>query len=343
MDGSLTTDLREIFRAVKILSPASFSLAGWVCAPGNSAQQLPPDAQRRASLVEQLSWQLYRQCYCRRFKGVLTKMPFVHEPDDDFVARLSDANASREHLHRGWQIVRRLPAGHFIAQKNGHVRILSAAELVARDGPSATPDEGASVSLIWPRESKVMHKGFYYIYGEAVTDQQDEVELLRLYWNVRAAGVLELVRQLTRSFNRFQLPYRLKCLNSPAAYERADAAVLYFNARYFRLASELLADTHRELKEYLEPNTPLFSKTLAAGLGLAEEPGNGESFGQQRCRILAEGIWKACERNPLTEKQFFEAVASQFESEGLSLDSPHLNPGSVDDYELPARETASLR
>ncbi len=343
MNGSLTADLREIFRAVKILSPASFSLAGWVCASGDSAQQSPPGAQRRAPLVEQLSWQLYRHCYCRRFEGVLSKTPFLHEPDDDFVARLSEANASREHLQRGWRIVRRLPAGRFIAQKNGHVRILSAAELVARDGPDATLDEGASVSLIWPRESKVMHKGFYYVYGEAVTDQQDDVGLLRLYWNVRANGVLDLVRQLTRSFNRFQIPYRLKCLNSPAAYERADAAVLYFNARYFRLASELLADVHRELEEYLEPNTPLFSKTLADGLGLAEEPGNGESFGQQRCRILAEGICKAFERSPLTEEQFFEVVASQFESEGLSLDSPYLNPGSMDEYELPARANASLR
>ena len=32
---------------------------------------------------------------------------------------------------------------------------------------------------------------------------------------------------------------------------------------------------------------------LAPGLSLVEDPNNGESFGMNRCRIFAEGIWNA--------------------------------------------------
>lgn len=329
MKGHLAEDFRKIFRAVQIISPMSFSLAGWAFGP------LPSESQDSVPVVGYLTRQLYRQCYCRPFDGVLTDRPFFYEPDDDFVAGLSKSNVGRERLDRGWRIERLLPTGHIIVRKSGYVRIVVAEELAQEDG--AALGEGAFVSLICPRESKVTHPGFYFIYGEAVTDQQDDASLVRFYWNVRAAGAQDLVRHLTRRLNRFQIPFRLKCLNNPAAYERADAAVLYLNRRFFRLASEILADVHREMEEHLEPYTPLFSKPLAAGLGLAEEPGNGESFGQQRCRILAEGIWQAHERNLHNEEQLFEEVARQFESKGLSLDAPYLNPGSVDEYDFPSR------
>lgn len=41
------------------------------------------------------------------------------------------------------------------------------------------------------------------------------------------------------------------------------------------------------------PPVPLFTKPLAPGLGLAEDPGDRLSFGQSRCRIAAEGLVRA--------------------------------------------------
>lgn len=336
MPEQLTEELLKIFRAVRILSPASASLAGKVISTGDPRQQ-QADAQERKPLVEHLARELYQQCYCRRFEGVLTKEPFFHTPDDGFVEGLSEANTSREYLDRGWQIVRLIPTGHYIAQKNGLARTLSAGEFVSHDGPGAALREGSSISIFCPRESKTLHPGFYFIFGEALTDQQDDDNLLRFYWNIRAAGAKSLVRLLTGRLNRFQIPFRLKCLNNPVAYRRSDAAVLYLNRRFYRLAAELLAGAHSEIEEHLEPNTPLFSKPLAAGLGLAEEPGGGESFGQQRCRVLAEGIWNAHERNLETDEQRLEEVRRQFELHGLKLEFPYLNPRSADEYEFPTR------
>ena len=336
MPEQLTAELLKILRAVRVHSHASASLAGKLIAAADTRPQ-PPDACDEKPLVEQLARVLYRQCYCRRFEGILKEESLYHAPDDEFVAGLSEANTGREYLDRGWVIVRLLPTGHYIAQKNGQVRTLAAGEFVAHDGPGAALREGANISIFCLRESKTLHPGFYFIFGESITDQQDDDNLLRFYWNIRAEGAPSLVRLLTGRLNRFQIPFRLKCLNNPAAYMRSDAVVLYLNRRFYRLAAELLADAHRETEKHLSPDTPLFSKRLAAGLGLAEEPGNGESFGQQRCRVLARGIWNAHERNLKTDEQRLEEIRRQFESEGLKLEVAYLNPGSADKYEFPTR------
>src|SRR6185503_10969017 len=113
-------------------------------------------------------------------------------------------------------------------------------------------------------------------------------------------------------------------------YDRSDAAILYVNKFYYHPLAELIADVHQQLSERLESHTPLFSKPLAPGLGLAEEPTTGESFGQQRCRILAEAMWSIYELNLEQDEQQIEEVRKQFEVNGINVDLPHLNAGSTD-------------
>lgn len=347
MHEQLTGELLRIVRAVRILSLTSFSLAGEIFSAGDPRQHRPPYSDEHKPLVNHLGRQLYLYCYCRKFEGLVTHQQFFLAADDDFVGKLSEANVSRERLDHGWRVLRGLPTGHCIAQKNGFIRMPAAGEFIPHGEPGVTLQqegqqaghegvrEGGSISIRCPKESKTMHPGFYYIFGEALTDQQDDDKLLRFYWNIKASGAESLVRLLTQRLNRFQLSFRLKCLNNPLAYKRADAAVLYINVRFYRLAAELVADVHRQVEGHLEPYTPLFTKPLAAGLSVAEEPGNGESFGQQRCRILAEALWNAYELNLPAEQQQLEQVTKQFELNNLSLEFPYLNPGSTDQYHSP--------
>jgi hypothetical protein len=75
---------------------------------------------------------------------------------------------------------------------------------------------------------------------------------------------------------------------------------------------------------------------------LAEDPGNMESFGTNRCRILAEAIWLAFTQGAQTERERLRVVRNQFEQYGLSLDQPWLNPGSVDRYTFPTMESLTV-
>lgn len=323
MSEELTERLLKILRALKILSPASFSLGGTI---------FDLEAGEEESLVEYLARNLYVHCYARKFDGVAIAAEHILQVDEQFVEQLSHANTGCERLDRGWTVSLVLPTGHCLVQKNGLVRAVSAKEFVCDDAAIAP---GAKISLCWPKESRTMHPAFYYIFGSAITDQQDDDDLLRWYWNIKTVGALKLVHLLTQRLNKFQIPFRLKCLNDPAGYDRADAAVLYINKRFYRVATELLADVYQTVEDQLAPFTPLFSKQLAPGLGFAEEPETGESFGQQRCRILAKGIWNAHVLNRQTEHERLAEVAKQFELSGLSFDQPYLNSGSTDDYEFP--------
>ena len=341
MQDRLKQDLPQILHALQILSPTSFSWAGTTMSVGDRQQERPSDPDEQKNLlIEHLVRQLYHHCYCRKFKADLIYQPVVPEPNEDFVNDLSKANTTFERLDPGWHVLRRLPTDAYFVQKNDFIRAVTPGELISHEDSGAALREGTPVKVICRKESRTMHPGFYYIFGATLTDQQDDDDLLRFYWNIKAEGVAVLVHLLTSRLNRFQVPFRLKCLNNPASYNRADAAVLYLNRRFYRLATELLFAVHDQVGDYLAPDAPLFSKQLAAGLGLAEEPGDGESFGQQRCRILAEGMWNAYELNLQTEHERLQEVIKHFAMKGLSLDNPHLNPGSIDQYDFPVSPIA---
>jgi hypothetical protein len=53
------------------------------------------------------------------------------------------------------------------------------------------------------------------------------------------------------------------------------------------------------------------------------DPGGEESFGQHRCRLLADGIIRAYERNARSLDERLAAVAERFAEDGVRLDRPY--------------------
>lgn len=343
MEASLSAQLTQIFRAVAIHSPTSFTFAGKLTAEPNFSAPISPQvspASQQSPLIAQLQQQLYQYCYTRRFDGAIHDEASVVLQDDNLLRELSAANMSRERWDGGWQIKLILPSGQVIAQKNELVRNVWPGEFLTHGGPGMPPSVGSNISIYCPRESQVLQPGFYFVFGETITDQQDESDFLRFYWNIKDTGAPELTRLLTTELNRFQIPFRFKCCNSRALFKRIETAVLYVNKRYFRITAELLARIQPQLSEHLRPDTALFTKPLVAGLSLAEDPSNGESFGTSRCRIVAEGIYSAYLRGEQTEEARMQDVTRQFETYGLTLERAYLNPGSIDQYEFPTREAS---
>jgi hypothetical protein len=121
-------------------------------------------------------------------------------------------------------------------------------------------------------------------------------------------------------------------LNDPAAYTRSDAGVLYFHKVDNGCVSATVSAVYGSIAPFLDADVPMFTRRIAPGLGLAEDPGTPESFGQHRCRILAEGIIRAHEEKAKSLNDRLRIVESQFASEGIRLSEPHLNPRSGDHY-----------
>ncbi|MGH9401082.1 MAG: T3SS effector HopA1 family protein [Terriglobia bacterium] len=346
MDGIMETihgQLSRILSAITILSPASFSFAGW-----ETPAVKPADAGWSAinspqpPLVSTLQNYLYQYCFCAHFTGTITQQTPFAGAQDDLSQELSAANSGQPRWEPGWQIFKVEPSGQIVAQRYGISRAFWPGEYVTHNGPGMGPTVGSSATVFFPKESLTMQPGFYFAFGEAETASPADYNLIRFYWNIDDKGAAHLMRLSTQTLNRFRIPFRMKSLTHRSQYGRLDPALVYLNKRYFRIAAELLSYVHRELAEHLGQEAPLFTLRLAPGLALAEDPGNGESFGMNRCRIVAEAIWSAYLQGEQGLPGRRAEVAKQFKAYGLNLDRPYLNGRSIDQYDPAIFEAASV-
>jgi len=161
--------------------------------------------------------------------------------------------------------------------------------------------------------------------------------LIRFYWHIDPEGAAPLVRAITTSLNDAGYAFRFKVLNDPSHFTRCDAAVLYTHKSDYGAIVPILERIYSEVARNLKPFTPVFTKQLAFGLGFAEDPGGAESFGMHRCRILAEGLVRAHDLRHQELKTRVSTVLETLEAEGIRIEAPFLNPGSVDNYQFRAR------
>lgn len=124
---------------------------------------------------------------------------------------------------------------------------------------------------------------------------------------------------------------------NPQDYNRYDSGVLYFDRQDYAAAIEVIRSLYDRNRSHFKSEIPLFTKQLAIGLGLAEEPNQKfaerESFGMNRCQIVANGLLELVDRGSNSVSDRLNAILSQFSTVGISLQHPHLNSDSSDVYD----------
>jgi hypothetical protein len=324
--------VEEAVRAVEILSPTTYS---WF---GHHSGQLPPRVKRsltpttaRSYLLFNLRSQLYSDFYCQ---GLAT--PARQETDGlpaagmtPFVEALSAANSGSGYWEDGWE-VRTIMNGRVVVRR-GDLELCTPLEdcLIAEGSAVAS---GTQLSLRFSKEFLSISPGFYMVSSDEPLNQQDPQTLVRMYWHLTAEGAVPFVKNATSMLNRARLPFRLKVTNDPARFIRCDAAVVYVSKNDYEATREVLEKVYPKVAIGLQQGIPAFTKPLASGVGLAEDPGQGESFGLHRCQLLAEGIVRAHEQGKKPVDERLRVVADRFAEEGISLEVPYVNPNHSDDY-----------
>lgn len=331
--ATLADELKPILSAIVIYSPAAFSFAGMAMPVAPDAASWTAANPSQPPLTAALQSCLYQHCFCSRFKGSLAAPVGAAGAEDDISKELSAANASQPRWEPGWQIYKADPSGQIFAQRGGIYRAFWPGQYVIQDGGGAGPRVGSSAMVFFPKESFAAQPGFYFAFGEAETETPVDDNLIRFYWNVQGGGAAELMRLATQSLNRYSAPFRMKSLTHRSQYVRLDPSIIYVNKRYFHIAAELLGDVHRKARGWLGEETPLFTLRLARGLALAEDPGNGESFGMNRCRLLAEAVWTAYLQGDQSLSGRMALAASHFKASGVELDRPYANARSANQYD----------
>jgi hypothetical protein len=323
--------------AVAIRGRTSFSWFGVPAGdlPAHTESAMSP-ADARAYLLYQLQTRLYGDFYTQGEAKPSLSDGHVMPPlgPSPFVQALSEANHGTGSLESGWTIVAE-DADRLVVERGGLRLWSQPSGVAAANGAPLQP--GAAVAVLMPKELLRLSPGYYMALGNRELPTDGSGTIVRFYWDLRSEGAVGLVELLTRSLNDAGHAFRLKVVSDPASYTRCDAGVLYTLASEYEAVAEIVARIYGDVAPVLNAATPAFAKTLAPGLALAEDPSGGmESFGQNRCQLLAEAMIEAAERGLQSLPERLEVVAERFRAAGLDLDQPYLNSGSTDRYAWPA-------
>ena len=240
----------------------------------------------------------------------------------DFADRLSAANGGSGTWQRGWTGHGVEADGRIVAERHGVRFRVAPEEYRPGDG-----DGAAAVRI--PKEHFELIPGFYLAHGDA-DDTRDDGHTVRLYWHIAPAGAERLVRLATHLLNRAGIGFQLKLVSEPLRYDRTDPAVLYLARPDYPRAEPVLREIHREMKRWLRSTVSLLVKRMAPGVGLAEDPGDGSSFGEHRCRLLAGIVTDPAWTGSDAERDAL--LGAGLAAQGHALDRIYLNPGSSDDW-----------
>jgi class II lanthipeptide synthase len=325
--------IAAVLRAVTFHSPTRYSWSGKPIPrlPRPVLDALSP-SEARSYLLSTLQTQLYNDFYCQGGLSVNrteSRLPRLRAQSYTFTQALSAANAGSGTWEAGW-VVHAVTGGQVRVERNGLALYLPYRPQVEEAPERALP--AGPLQLRLPKEFHSLSPGFYFALGDRPFSEEASPNLLRLYWNLTPPGAVRWIGLVTARLNPAGLPFKCKVLNDPEAYLRCDAGVLYIRREDYQPVAGLLEAVYPKIRPALKPLTPVFTKPLADGLGLAEDPGQGESLGMQRCRIVAEGMLRAHEQGLRTVTESLPVVEACFLEEGIRLDEPFLNPGSRDVY-----------
>jgi hypothetical protein len=324
--------LGQIEQAVKATGfhqDTGFSWFGTRLAPLGRATAARLDSNRlRQVTVAALKDHLYLNFYCR---GAASPLRGGRGAGDKgtaqpgLVLQLSAANRGQGTWNGGWRI-EGTDRGMLIARSG---------DLTLRVPPEDCRGPAEEASVRFPKEFPQLSAGFYLACGDRDLAREEWAHAVRLYWNATPAGAVFLMGELTAVLNQAEVPFRFKVVTEWGAAPRCDAAVLYLRSEDYRRAVPMLERAWRGATNWLRDATPALTRPLAPGLGLAEEPTPGPSFGLNRCLVLAEGMVRARDQGRRTLAERMAVVAAYFAEQGIDLDRPYLNRGSADIYEFP--------
>ena len=256
--------------------------------------------------------------------------------DLEFYDRLHQSNCGQGYFDPDWLVLRQEDDDSLAVTKNGlTLHIDRQQHLQAKERSAVVGD---SVAIRMPRN--LVQNGFYMAVGNAGADNRHNRELhseiVRIYFNVSSEGAVALMKAITRGLNKIKLPFAFKVLYNPSDYNRYDSGVLYFERSHYEAVRSVLSGIYAEERSQFRAETPLFTKLLAPGLALAEEPkqkfATVESFGMNRCQIIVNGLLEARATGDESSEGRLRAILHHFSLLGIDLKHPYLNANSEDIY-----------
>ncbi|MFH7028844.1 MAG: T3SS effector HopA1 family protein [Heteroscytonema crispum UTEX LB 1556] len=256
--------------------------------------------------------------------------------DWQFYEQLDANNHGTGYFDPFWQVLRQEPDGSLVVTKGGLTLYIESDRHLAVTTPS--PKVKDFVAILMPKNR--LQNGFYQAVSNAGQDRQGnpdgDLGAGRIYFNITPSGAIALMDSLTLELNAAAIPFNFQVLYNPSAYGRYDSGILYFERNDYPAIREVLQSVYAEHQSHFYSAIPLFTKFLAPGLSLAEEPTQKfaaqESFGMNRCQIVANALLEAWQKGENSPEERMKTIRQHFGRYLIDLQRPYLNPSSEDIY-----------
>jgi hypothetical protein len=181
--------------------------------------------------------------------------------------------------------------------------------------------------LIVQRQDAPPAEGWWRTWGGGWRPSDPPEALTRLYFAVEPARVLELIGHLTAVLQELATPWLLKAAAEQAALGRPDAVVIYLPSADLGDVGES-APVIRALAScatgLVREERPALTAAIARGVALAEDPADGQSFGERHSAVVARALLEArragADPHPV--------LVSALRAAGTDPVQPHLRPRS---------------
>jgi HopA1 effector protein family len=272
-------------------------------------------------------------------KSEAVSLPIQDEPvqntalgvHSSFYGRLHTQNIGKGYFDPGWQVLRQESDGLFAVRKNGLTLHIGDRHLQAPDRQLAIGDE---VAIRIP--SNRIEQGCYVALSNVGPVDPDREPVANIYFNLQPDDLVFLMGALTTPLNALHRPFTLKVPYDSEDCDRPDSGVLSIHKTDWAAVYSILQLLYPSLQRLLRPEVPLFTKRLAPGLALAEQPIDTitlqENFGMHRFQAIAQGLIQAWRQNEDTAAARMSCVLQSLAEHQVDIYSPYLNPGSEDVY-----------
>lgn len=265
---------------------------------------------------------LYRDWYAVRSPHVVPRDRWAAPVAG--TARASHAAAPRWSSDE-FEVVATGIAGVVVVATSAGRRALCRGEYVTSRGRAGFPPrQGDRVRTI-DRIGAVVHEGWWRTWGSGWDPRAVPGPLVRVYLRPAAGAVGRLVRAVTSALAEAD-EWLLKVAVGPDQLERPDACVTYLAGPSRDRLRVVVADAAGGLTAG-EP--PPLTERLGAGIGWAEDPGTGESFGEVRCSAVATA-YERLGGHDASPQEWVELVAEELRNRGLDPAAPHRGAMDLD-------------
>lgn len=218
----------------------------------------------------------------------------------------------------GWVVLACETTGAVRAMAGQRMRWLRPGEYVSQSRPGVPPAPGEQISVVDRLDHVDRERALWWTYSP----DEPAPPIGRIYANVRPATSARAIDIAVRTLMSAGVAYQAKIPELAGAARRVDSLVIYHSRSERPAVLDAFGVAQGELKSLLAQECPPLTCEIWPGLSWADDPGNGESFGQSRCAALASAVAGAAAWNSVGLPERLEVLRSGLDQAGIDPEQP---------------------